>query len=175
MTGAKLRSLLHPSHPDRKGFKPSRDEGELYLTGIEPMDDERSDMESSREAEHAYSEVISPSLLASLRELVPSWLCPLEFKLRIGDDWEGPFAGIDFETTCDQNDFLLEASHLLGAKGDETAIGSKERHFDDAEVNDLLLLASQALESDTEKAQLGTSKGRFSFPVSSTKVQKVRK
>jgi hypothetical protein len=31
-----------------------------------------------------------------------------------------------FETTCDQDDFLLEASQLLGAEGEETAIGSKE-------------------------------------------------
>ncbi len=63
------------SHSDCKGFKPSRDEGELNLTGLEPTDDERSDMESSREAKHAYSEVISPSLLASLREPLPGLFC----------------------------------------------------------------------------------------------------
>ncbi len=42
-------------------------------------------------------------------------------------------------------------------------------------MDNLLLLASQALESGTENAQPGTSKGRFSSLASSTKVQEVRK
>ena len=36
------------------------------------------------------------------------------------------------------------------------------RHLDDAEVDELLLMASQELESATEKAQPGTSKDHFS-------------
>ena len=41
------------------------------------------------------------------------------------------------------------------------------RCLDDAEVDELLLMASQELESATEKAQPGTSKDRFSSPVMS--------
>ena len=49
------------------------------------------------------------------------------------------------------------------------------RRLDDAELDELLLMASQALESAMEEAQPGTSKDCFSSPVSSTKVQEVRK
>ena len=57
-----------------------------------------------RQAELAASGVISHSLLASLRDPFPGWLCPPQFKLGIGDDWEGPFAEIGFEMTVKQDD-----------------------------------------------------------------------
>ena len=136
---------------------------------------QRSGMESSRQAELVASGVISPSLLASLQVPFPGWLCPPQFKFGIGDDWEGPFAGIGFETTAEQDDFILEASQQLATEGVLSPNEPVNRRLDDAEVDDLLLMASQALESATEKAQPGTSKDRFSSPVSSTKVQEVRK
>ena len=52
-------------------------------------------------------------VLASLQDTFPGWLCPPQFKLGIGDDWEGQFAGIGFETTAKQDDFILEASQQL--------------------------------------------------------------
>jgi hypothetical protein len=54
--------------------------------------------------------------LASLQEPLPSWLCLPQFKLGICNNWEGPFAGIGFEMTCEQDEFLLEASQLLAAE-----------------------------------------------------------
>ena len=132
-------------------------------------------MESSRQAELAASGVISPSLLASLQDPFPGWLCPPQFKRGIGDDWEGPFTGIGFETTAKQDDFILEALLQLATEGALSQNEPMNRRLDDAEVDELLLMASQALESATEKAQSGTSKDRFSSPVSSTKVQEVRK
>ena len=116
----------------------------------------RSGMGSSRQAELAASGVISLGLLASLQDPFPDWLCPPQFKLGIGDDWEGPLAGIGFETTAEQDDFILEASQQLDAEG---ALSPNEfviRRLDDAEVDELLLMASQEMESATEKAQPGT-------------------
>jgi len=96
--------------------------------------------------------------------------CPPQFKLGIGDDWEGPFAGIGFEMTAEQDGFILKASQQLAAEGVLSLNEPRNRSLDDAEVDELLLMASQALESATEKAQTGTSKDRFSSLVSSTKV-----
>ena len=67
----------------------------------------RTGMENSRQAELAVSGVILPSLLASVSDpLFPRWLCPPQ----IGDEWEGPFAEIRYETTAEQDHFILEAS-----------------------------------------------------------------
>ena len=101
-------------------------------------------MESRRQAEVAASGVISPSLLVSLQDPFPSWLCPPQFKLGIGNDWEGPFAGIGFETTA--KNFILEASQQLATEGVLSPNEPVNRRLDDAEVDDLLLMASQALE-----------------------------
>ena len=135
----------------------------------------QSGMESSRQAELAASGVILPSLLASLRDRFPGWLCPPQFKLGIGDDWEAPFAGIGFETTAEQDEFILEASQQPDTEGALSPNEPVNRCLDDAEVDELLLMANQDLKSATEKAQSGTSKDRFLSPVSSTKVQEVRK
>ena len=100
----------------------------------------------------------------------PGWLCPAQFKLGIGDDWKGPFAGIGFETTAKQDGFILKASQQLAAEGVLSLNEPRNRSLDDAEVDELLLMASQALESATEKAQTGASKDRFSSLVFSSKV-----
>ena len=81
-----------------------------------------------------------------------------------------PFAGIGFETTAEQDGFILKASQQLAAEGVISPNEPGNRSLDDAEVDELLLVASQALKSATEKAQTGTSKDRFSSLVSSTKV-----
>ena len=110
--------------------------------------------------------------------LFPRWLCPPQFELGVGDEWEGPFADI-YETTAEQDHFILEASQQLDAEG-APGPAPANRRLDDAEVDELLLMASQALESATEKVppddpRPGTDKDRFSSPVSSTEVQEVRK
>ena len=98
----------------------------------------------------------------------PGWLCLPQFKLGIGDDWEGHLLG--FETTAEQDGFILKVSQQLAAEGVISPNEPGNRSLDDAEVDELLLVASQALKSATEKAQTGTSKDRFSSLVSSTKV-----
>ena len=78
--------------------------------------------------------------MASLQEPFPGWLCLPQFKLGTGDDWEGPFAGIGFETTAEQDEFILESSQQLDAEG---AVNPNElviRHLDDAEADELLLI-----------------------------------
>ena len=48
------------------------------------------------------------------------------------------------------DDFILEASQQLTAEGVPVSLNEPvNRRFDDAEVDDLLLIASQALESAT--------------------------
>ncbi len=49
-------------------------------------------MDSARDAAAASGAVIWPSLLAMLTEPPPGWLCPIQFKLGIGEEFEGPFA-----------------------------------------------------------------------------------
>ena len=91
-------------------------------------------MESSRQAELVALGVISPSLLASLQDSFPSWLCPLQFKLGIGDNWEGPYARISFETTTEQDNFIPEVSQQLAAKGALSPNEPVNCRLDDAEV-----------------------------------------
>ena len=161
--------------PTARVSEPRRDEVELSNCLRTDNANRRSGMESSRQAEFAASGVISPSLLASLQDSFPGWYYPPQFKLGIGDDWEGPFAGIGFEMTAEQDKFILEALQQLDTKGALSLNEPVNHHLDNAEVDELLLMASQDLESATEKAQSGTSKDHFSSPVSSTKVQEVRK
>ena len=78
-------------------------------------------MESSRQAELAALEVISPCVLASLQDLFPRWLCLPQFKLGIGEDWEGPFAGIGFETTAEEDNFILKPRSNLPPKESQSA------------------------------------------------------
>ena len=51
---------------------------------------------------------ISQSLLDSV-PLLPGWLCPSEFKLGLGTEWEGPFAP-SYEFTAEEDDFIIRAS-----------------------------------------------------------------
>ena len=92
-------------------------------------------MESSRQAELAALGVILSRVLASLQDPFPSWVCPPQFKLGIGDNWEGPFTGIGFETTAEQDDFLLEASQQLAAEGILSLNEPVNCRLDDAEVD----------------------------------------
>ena len=62
----------------------------------------------------------------------------------IGDDWEGPFAAIGFETTAEQDNFILEVSQQLHTESPNKPVN---RRLDDAEVDELLLMASQEMES----------------------------
>ena len=123
---------------------------------------------------YEYYKTLQNNALRFVMHWIHGWLCPLQFKLGIGDNWEGPYARIGFETTAEQDEFILEASQQLAAKGALSPNEPMNCCLDDAEVDELLLMASQALESATEKAQPGTSMDHFSSPVSSTKVQ-VRK
>ena len=80
----------------------------------------RTGMENT---ELAASEVISPSLLTSAPDpLFPRWLCPPQFKLGIGDQWE---------TTAEQDRFFLEASQQLEPPA---LMSPRIRRLDDAEV-----------------------------------------
>ena len=95
------------------------------------------------------------SLLDSGQDPLPSWLCPPQFRLGIGNKWEGPFAP-SFETTAKQDEFIIQASQQLDRcilqvpPDQDTATGALSlRHLDDVDVDDLLLIASQALESAT--------------------------
>ena len=48
--------------------------------------------------ENVEESAVSRSLLDSVT-LLPGWLCPSEFKLGLGNEWEGPFA-LSFEFTA---------------------------------------------------------------------------
>ena len=52
------------------------------------------------------------SLFDSVQDPLPSWLCPPEFRLGNGDEWEGPFAH-SFETAAEQDEFIIQASQQL--------------------------------------------------------------
>ena len=124
-------------------------------------------MESSRQAELVALGLISPCVLARLQDPFPSWLCLPQFKLGIGNNWEGPFAGNVLETAAEQDDFIMEALQQLATEEVFSPNKPMNHHLDNAEVDDLLLMASQALESATKKAHPETSKDRFSSPESS--------
>ena len=95
------------------------------------------------------------SLLDNGQDPLRSWFCPPEFRLGIGDEWEDPFAP-SFETTAEQDEFIIQASQQLDGcilqvppeQGTATGVLSPRR-LNDADVDDLLLIANQALESAT--------------------------
>lgn len=99
-------------------------------------------------------------------------------------EWEGAFAP-SFETTIEQDKFIIQASQQLDGfilqvpPEQDTATGAFSPHrLDDADVDDLLLITSQTLESATRSDNAlpgASSKDRFSSPVSMNKVQEVRK
>ena len=47
-----------------------------------------------------------------MQDLLPSWLCPPEFRLGIGDEWEDQF-GPSFETTTEQDESTIQALQQL--------------------------------------------------------------
>jgi len=101
---------------------------------------------------------VSSSLLDSRQDPLRSWLCPPEFRLGIGDEWEGPIARQPPSRTSSTGRIARLAEQDTGAL-------SPRRLDDAADVDDLLLIASQALESATgnENALPGASgKDRFS-------------
>ncbi len=99
-------------------------------------------MDSARDAAAASGAVISPSLLAMLTEPPPGWLCPIQFKLCVGEEFERPFAE-NFEHS-EETEGLL--SQLLEGLEPETAAIS-----DAVTIDDLLLQASQRLEQSFEE------------------------
>ena len=48
-------------------------------------------------------------------------LSATNFKLGIGNDWEGPFAGIGFEATAEQDNFILKPRSNLPPKESQSA------------------------------------------------------
>ena len=100
-------------------------------------------MESSRPAELVALGVISPCVLARLQDPFPGWLCLPQFKLGIGNNWEGPFAGIVLETAAKQSDSILKALQQLAAEEVFSPNEPVNRRLDNAEVDDLLLMASR--------------------------------
>ena len=51
---------------------------------------------------------VSQSLLDSVT-MLPGWLCPTKFKLRLGNEWEGPLAQ-SYEFTVEEDEFIIRAS-----------------------------------------------------------------
>ncbi len=99
-------------------------------------------MDSARDAAAASGAVISPSLLAILTEPPPGWLCPIQFKLGVGEEFEGLFAE-NFENS-EETEGLL--SQLLEGLEPETAAIN-----DVVTIDDLILQASQQLERSSEE------------------------
>ena len=127
-------------------------------------------MDSARDAAAASDAVISPSLWAMLREPPPGWLCPIEFKLGVGEAFEGPFAE-SFEPSDETEELLVQASQLL----EELEPGATS--LPDAAIDDLLLQASQQFERSSvvlEKPVKDDTKSRFSDPVTVGDVENVR-
>ena len=125
-----------------------------------------SGMESSRQAELAASGVISPCVLASLHDLFPG--CPVPAtnysSLELATTGKAHLLELALKR-LPSDGFILEASQQLVAEGVPVSPNKPANHrFDDAEVDDLLLMASQALESATIKAQLGTRQEWFFIP-----------
>ena len=54
---------------------------------------------------------VSQSLLDSVT-LLPGWLCPSEFKLGLGTEWEDPFAP-SYGFTAEDDDFIIRASQEI--------------------------------------------------------------
>ena len=68
-------------------------------------------MDSTRDAADASDAVISPRPWPTLRESPPGWLCPIGFKLSIGEAFEGPFAKI-FDPSKETEKLLVQVSQL---------------------------------------------------------------
>ena len=67
-------------------------------------------MDSSREAVKAVQHVVSPSLLGSLMEPSPDWLCPPQLMLCVEGLEEEPF---NYEATPETDELLLLASQAV--------------------------------------------------------------
>ncbi len=125
-------------------------------------------MDSARDAGAASGAVISPSLLAMLTEPPPGWLCPIQFKLGIGKELEGPFDE-NFEHSKETEGLL---SQLLEGLEPETAAIS-----DAVTIDNLLLQASQQFERSSAVCEMPVkeaTKSRFSDPVSVGDVENAR-
>ena len=48
---------------------------------------------------------VSQSLLDSVT-MLQGWLCPTKFKLRLGNEWEGPLAQ-SYEFTVEEDEFII--------------------------------------------------------------------
>ena len=102
-------------------------------------------MDSARDAAAASDAVISPSLWATLREPPSGWLCPIQFKLGVGEAFEGPFAE-SFEPSDETEELLVQALQLLEG-GSTTRVDAVVSDT----IDDLLLKASQQLEHSSEE------------------------
>ena len=100
----------------------------------------------------------------------PGWLARHNSNLELATTGKAHLLGLALKRLLSRMVFILKASQQLAAEGVLSLNEPRNRSLDDAEVDELLLMASQALESATEKAQTGTSKDRFSSLASSTKV-----
>ncbi len=149
-------------------------------------------MDSARDAAAASGAVISPSLLAMLTEPPPGWLCPIQFKLGVGEEFEGPFAE-NFEHSEEtegllsqllerlEPDLLLQASqrlersskeHVKKAITEETLVEASQLleglESETSAIDDLLVQASQQFERSSavcDKPVKEATKTRFSDPV----------
>ena len=107
----RVRSLLHHSHPDRKGFIILIPTARVSPTTLTDR--------------LAWRVVDKPNLW--LREVSMTFFSPVGFarhklfKLGIGDDWEDPFAGIGLETTADQDDLSWKPCSNLPPKKSQSA------------------------------------------------------
>ena len=115
----------------------------------------------------ASRDVISPSILATLRQPPPEWLCPPQFRLGVGDDFEGPFAPEDFEITPESDKVFVRASQLA----DESVEGSARYLESSDELDEILFLASQQY----ERAEPTGPECRFAAPVSVKDVDDARR
>ena len=68
-------------------------------------------MNSARDAAAASDAVISPRPWATLRESPPGWLCPIGFKLGVGETFEGPFAEI-FDPSEETEKLLVSSASI---------------------------------------------------------------
>ena len=85
----------------------------------------------------ASRDVISPSIWATLRQPPPEWLCPPQFRLGVGDDFEGPFAPEDFEITPESDKILYLASQQYEWAVDEGPTGPECRFAAPVTVKDV--------------------------------------
>ena len=68
-------------------------------------------MDSARDAAAASDAVISPRPWATLREPPPGWLCPIGFKLGVGEAFEDPFAEI-FDPSEETEKLLVSSASI---------------------------------------------------------------